>query len=164
MFEKTWQATWFDIDNLNDIPPSHFPFNQVYAVAICEGTREAVIVTYDNSKDNLSGGIIEAGESFEQTLRRELNEEINATVIDWKPLGYQQVKPTDGSSPPAYQLRVLAIVSIHTRFVRGHDSGGSVTGNKTVPLEELAITIGHGATGEHLQQRAMKLLDSLDAS
>lgn len=157
---KTWRAVLFDIDKLDDIPDDHKPFTQVYAIAVLKGTMDAVIVTYDNGHDNLPGSTIENEESFEETLRCELNEEINAEVIDWIPLGYQRVTAADQSEPQIYQLRVLASVAVHTIFKRGHDIGGSVTGNKLVPLNKLAHTIKHGATGDHLQRRALKLIES----
>lgn len=160
-FGKIWRIKWFEVEKLEDIPADHSNFTQVYAVAVPKGSHDAVIVQYDADADNLPGGKPEPGESIEQTLHRELDEEINSQVLAWEPLGYQEVKPADDSAKPIYQLRVLAHVAINKPFEKGDDPAGAITGNKRVPLTELAQTINHGAVGERLQALAIEKIDQL---
>lgn len=151
---NTYGVEWYDADNFDDLP--YEQCNQVYAIAYNEDDK-VVLVTYDNDHTNLPGGGIENGESYEQTLRRELLEEINCEVIDWKPVGYQVVIEPNGKR--VYQARVVARVKHVGDFA--HDIGGEVTGQVKVEPEKVNETIGYGDVGEQMMARAADLVKAL---
>lgn len=130
--------------NVEDIPD--FEWQQVYAVCNLDG--EVPVVLYDDSHANLPGGKTEPGEATEQTLFRELKEEINCRVLEWRPIGYQKLTEP-GVADPIYQLRVYAIVEKIGDFQE--DVGGEVMGYKLIKIQDLNHEIGFGAVGARIQ-------------
>jgi 8-oxo-dGTP pyrophosphatase MutT (NUDIX family) len=133
---------WYDLieKKLPDLP-----WQQVYVIGDLSGL--VPIVTYDTGdKDNLPGGKTESGESVEQTLNREIDEEINCKVLSWYPLGYQENHEPDGKI--IYQLRVRAILEKKGDFAG--DIGGSVAGYRLVKLNDLNKSIQYGDIGDRM--------------
>ena len=151
------KVEWFDIKNKEEIPD--LPWAQVYAVGDLDG--KAPVVFYDDAKDNLPGGHVESEESLEQTLLREIKEELNCEVIEWWPIGYQVLTNTssesayEGSEEKAYQFRVFAKLKKLGEW--RPDIGGSVKGYKLVDLEELNYYIKYGNVGERMIEIATKI-------
>ena len=67
----------------------------------------------------LVGGSIEAGESFEECLKREVKEESNMQVLSSVPVGYQAVTIGDNT---IYQLRYACAVRPIDSFVADPDN------------------------------------------
>lgn len=137
----------FDIDiekyNLDSIN-----FSQVYCIGNING--QVPIVTYNKKgrdQYNLPGGTRENGETIEQTLRREIEEEINCNIIDYKIIGIQQNISHIDKNPP-FQIRVYAELERKGKF-KG-DVGGSVTGYKLTNIDDLEKTINWGEVGDIL--------------
>ena len=101
------------------------------------------VVKYKHSRNNLPGGGIKGNETIEQALQREAKEELNMTVTDWRPLGYQRVYDDNGNE--GFQLRVYAELKKDGEFEK--DPGGSVIGYELIPLEKLNEHIGYGEIG-----------------
>jgi 8-oxo-dGTP pyrophosphatase MutT (NUDIX family) len=144
--DKTIGIEWFDADSEHDLP--NLSWHQVYAIANLDGM--VPVVLYDEAKANLPGGTTEPGESIEQTIRRELLEEINCQLLSWQPIGYQAVFEP-GAEKPIYQLRVAAVVEKNGDFES--DPGGEVTGYTLVALDGLNKVIGYGPVGERMVAR-----------
>jgi hypothetical protein len=146
--QKTIQVEWFD---LLDAPTPDLPWQQVYIIGDLDGL--VPIVHYEgDDKDNLPGGKTEPGESIDETISREVQEEINCDVLSWQPLGYQKLTDPDGIV--YYQLRVYAKLRRLGEFIE--DSGGAVIGHSLVPLDELNDHIQYGEVGDRLIQLAGK--------
>jgi len=147
--DQLFHIDWYDIHD-GELPD--LPWQQVYAIGDVDGLVPIVHYPGDDN-DNLPGGRSEPGETIEQTLVRELDEEIKAKVISWYPLGYQDGINTDGKR--IYQLRVYAKLTIDDKFVK--DPGGSVIGHSLVPLEELNQHIKWGEIGDRLVDMVLRL-------
>ncbi|MEI6054311.1 MAG: NUDIX domain-containing protein [Candidatus Saccharibacteria bacterium] len=137
---------WFDVLSKDKIP--NLPWQQVYAVGDLSG--KVPIVMYENDNDNLPGGKTEPGETPDQTIKREIQEEINCSVISWEPLGYQCCSVKGGDK--VYQLRVFAKLEKNGEFES--DPGGSVIGYHTINIDDLNKIIRWGLVGDRVQKLA----------
>jgi len=139
---ETISVEWFEVDSSEDFPD--VAWQQVYAITNADGK---VGLVYDASgKSNLPGGKSEEGETIEQTLKRELAEEMNYSVVDWRPLGYQRLINSSGDS--VYQVRVYAKIKKIGDFIT--DIGGGVVGHKFIDLSQLNDEIQYGRVGRRL--------------
>ena len=137
----TYYIDWYDLDD--EVPD--LPWSQVYALGDVNGL--VPIVHYANRGDNLPGGRTEPGETAEETLIREIQEEINHEVISWSPIGYQVwCNPVNGDN--TYQLRLYAKMRPIGEFIS--DPGGSVIGHSLVSLDELNLRINYGEVGDRM--------------
>lgn len=146
--DDTIEYDWFTVTRKEDIPD--IAWKQVYAIANLHG--KVVLVTSVTSEKpyNLPGGTVEAGETLERCLERELIEECNMRLVSWEPLGYQVCYMPDGQVVP--QFRVYAVVEKIGEFVS--DPGGGVVSNTLVTIDQLEPTIQYGETGRILTQLA----------
>lgn len=138
---KKYRMEFYRIKNKNDIPK--LPWGQIYAVGNYSG--KVPVVKYEAHKDNLPGGGVEAGESLEDAIDRELREEINMSIVDWEPLGYQKnISETDGEV--SYQFRIYAKLKKIGEF--HEDLGGVVIGYHLVDIDDLNTAIQWGQLGD----------------
>ncbi len=141
---------WHEVDDFSEVPREHA--SQIYGV--CFYNDDIVLVTSDNKTFNLPGGTIEKGETYDETFKREIQEETNMRVVSSKPIGYQIVSKPDGTK--TWQLRVAAKVEKIGDFES--DPGGPVTAIKLCKIEEFNSYIQYGKVGERLIQRALDAL------
>lgn len=141
-----YRLEFFEIDNKNDIPD--LPWEQIYAIG--NFNNSVPVVRYQSQNDNLPGGHVEKGESLEDALRRELKEELNMSLIEWQPLGYQKNSSEDGKEV-SYQFRAYASLERDGDFVG--DTGGLVTGYDLVPIGQLNDRIKWGQLGKWFEER-----------
>jgi len=105
---------WHPLNNLEGIEPIH----QVYALCF---TKDGKVLIIRNPIDGgkftpwyLPGGTPEKGETSEQTLVRELDEEADISVSNIKLLGAQEVfypnNPNKQKGAHYYQLRYFALI------------------------------------------------------
>ncbi|HSX28413.1 MAG TPA: NUDIX hydrolase [Candidatus Saccharimonadales bacterium] len=140
--DKLIQVRWFDLVGK---PLPDLPWQQVYVIGDLEG--KAPIVHYaTGDKDNLPGGKTEPGETVDQTIQREIEEELRCKVVSWYPIGYQENHEPDGTI--IYQLRVRAILERSGIFEQ--DPAGTVVGHSLVDLQDLNTHIGYGDIGERM--------------
>lgn len=128
--------------------------SQCYGV--CFTGNNTIVIGFGGHKNTwgLIGGSIEPGETFEQTLRREVQEESNMKVLDFKPIGYQKMTDTrDGSY--VYQLRFMCNVRPYGPFIE--DPAQSVTEIKEIPIETYREYFDWGQIGDRIIQRALEL-------
>jgi ADP-ribose pyrophosphatase YjhB (NUDIX family) len=98
--------TWIRVDDIE----KYSPVTQVYGIIfnnkgeifVCRESKEGVWI--------IPGDYPEKGESTEETLKRELLEELDVEVDDIKPLGVQKVTFPDDKDPDKaiYQIRCIA--------------------------------------------------------
>lgn len=130
---------------------------QTYAVCFCDGK---IVIGYSGGRKEwgLIGGTIELGESFEETLKREVKEESNMEVLDFMPVGYQRVVDTRDQTF-IYQLRYVCTVRPYGPFVV--DPAGGIDEIKLVDSKEYKEYFDWGAIGDRIVGRAVELLPKL---
>lgn len=87
-------------------------FNVRQAYGMCFDKKGRVlIVSHKKNKWGLPGGKPEKGESYEETLKREVMEEANVEIVDLIPIGYNKIEQIkDGKKEIFFQLRYAASV------------------------------------------------------
>ena len=140
-----------DADSFEHLDP--LQCTQVYAVCLCE---DEMVIVYSGRKQSwgLVGGTIEEGETFDDTLRREIKEESNMQVLNFLPVGYQKVTDTrDGHS--YFQLRYVCTACPYGPFVS--DPAGTVTEIKLIDPKDYKKYFDWGEIGERIVSRALEL-------
>lgn len=140
-----------DADSFADLEYSKC--RQVYGVCFCED-KLVIQLNGKNGEWGLIGGTIEPGETFEQTLRREILEESNMELLACLPIGYQKAIDTRDNSF-AYQLRYVCTVKSLGSFVS--DPAGSVIEIKLIDPSEYRQYFNWGKRGERIIERALEL-------
>jgi 8-oxo-dGTP pyrophosphatase MutT (NUDIX family) len=109
------RVAWFD-------PPFLPPAEQTtQALAICfTSESKIVLVTWNGADWTLPGGTIEPGETLEQALAREVDEEACARLLACRYIGCQRVDELEGDRAPYYQTRFWARVRLEP-FVPRHE-------------------------------------------
>jgi len=128
---------------------------QTYGVCFID---DKIVVVY-SSKGNhwiLPGGSIEKGETFEECLKREIQEESNMKVLSFAPIGYQEVH-FDGKI--FNQLRYVCMVEPYGDFVS--DPDGSITEIKLIDPKDYKQYFDWGEIGERITERALELKNKL---
>jgi hypothetical protein len=130
---------------------------QVYGVCFCE---DKMVIGYGGQKKNwgLIGGTIEKDETFEQTLKREIQEESNMEVLKFKPIGYQKCIDTRDNSF-IYQLRYVCTVRPYGPFIS--DPAGGITEIKLIDVKDYKKYFDWGKIGERMVERAHEVVKSL---
>lgn len=105
------------------------------------------------------GGSIEAGESPEQAMAREVQEESNMKVLKCLPIGYQKTIPQVEGGVPFYQLRYVCVVEPYGPFV--NDPAGKVTEIRFVSPEVYKTYFNWGEVSDRLVERAVEKLREL---
>lgn len=127
------------------------------AYGVCYIGNQIVIVY--STKGNhwiLPGGTIEEGETFEECLKREIQEESNMKVLSFAPIGYQEVH-FDGEV--FNQLRYVCIVEPYGDFVSDPDF--SITEMKLIDPKDYKQYFDWGEVGDRIMDRAMELKSKL---
>ncbi len=130
---------------------------QIYGVCFYNGK---MVIVKNGTKNlwGLVGGTVEKGESFEETLHREIKEESNMKVLDWKPVGFQKVIDTRDNSI-FYQLRVAATVIPYGGFIE--DPAGSITEIAIIDPADYKQYFDWGKIGERIIERAEEFFNIL---
>lgn len=146
----TVTAEWYDITSKDQIPA--LPWQGVYAICNLDGK-----IPFVYSSDNISaipGGRTDEGESVEETLRREIREELNCRIVSWQPIGYQ-INSSDGKLRSC-QLRVYATIEKIGEFDK--DPAGVIIGFRLIDIDELGDTIMWNKIGYRMQYIVKQLL------
>ena len=130
---------------------------QVYGICFFD---DKMVIGYGGQKHDwgLIGGTIEAGETFEQTLKREIQEESNMGVLKCIPVGYQKVIDTRNGSH-IFQLRYVCTVRPIGPFTS--DPAGGVTEIKLISPNDYKQYFDWGKIGERMIGRALELKEKL---
>jgi len=139
-------------DSFDDIDPE--TVRQVYAVCLVDNQ---MIVVRTERAWILPGGTREPGESIEQTLRREVQEETNMEVIEWKPIGIQKVY--EDNIEPYLQLRVVCRVKPFGPFES--DPDGDILEIKLINPAIYREFFDWGEIGDAIVARARTLMENM---
>jgi ADP-ribose pyrophosphatase YjhB (NUDIX family) len=150
-----YRLEYHEADSFDDL--DYGKCRQVYGVCFC---GDKMVIGFGGQKQGwgLIGGTVEAGETFEQTLTREIREESNMKVLSCLPIGYQKVTdPRDNSH--IYQLRYACVVEPLGPFVA--DPAGGVTEIKLIDPTEYRKYFDWGEIGERIVARAREMKSRL---
>jgi len=143
---------YHDADSFDDLDKNKC--TQTYGACFC---GDKLVVGYGGQKQNwgLIGGTIEKGGIFEETLKREIQEESNMEILSCLPIGYQKVTDTRDNSY-FYQLRYFCIVKPYGPFIS--DPAGSVTKIKLIDPKDFKQYFDWGEMGDRIIERALEML------
>ena len=143
-------VTYEDADSFESL--DFDKIKQAYAVCLFDG--KMVIVFHGKRKTwSLVGGSIEAGESLEDCLKREIHEELNMRVLNFKPIGYQEVQTGDKI---IYQLRYVCNVEPYGEFIS--DPAGKITEMKVIDSKDYKQYFDWGEIGDRMVVRALEIM------
>ena len=115
-----YHVTWIRDDDLSN----YKPVKQVYGVVFNDAGEILIVRRTKKHNWQIPGGTPEIGETLEDTLVRELEEEANVLVKKIAPLGAQKVVLLDGNdNEPSYQLRYVALLDELLPLKEDPDSG-----------------------------------------
>jgi len=151
--------TWYP----GDILDNYQPFNQVYGV-VFNSNGEILIQRRGDRAWCLPGGTVEENETAEQTLRREVIEEADVTIINPILLGGQRVQFPGGHNPnPSkrggddfYQLRFYGEVDEILPQTPDPDHG-IINERLFVEQSEINEYLHWGVTGKVIFDQAIAL-------
>ena len=121
--------------------------------------RGKLVVVWAEDKQywTLPGGGIEEGETIEEAVIREVEEESNMKVLKQVLLGVQDI--FEGENIIS-QTRSLCIVEPHGPFIS--DPDGDITQIKLVDPSDLKQYVDWGEIGDHLLERALKMVRKME--
>ena len=134
--------------------------SQVYAFVL-DNQNRLLLVSPEDKKWNLPGGTIESGETYLETLKREVYEEA-AIVIDEKtakPFFYQKVLDKNKKNEwvlGTIQIRFVCRMTKQDKFVL--DPGGNTKNQIFVPISELSQYLLWGGTTEFIKKNILNFL------
>jgi len=143
----------------------HLPYESVkQAYGICFYENKLVIGFGGLKKGwGLIGGSVEKGESFEETLRREIKEESNMNIVSFLPVGYQKVTDTQNKKV-FYQLRYVCKVVPYGEFlIDGGDgfSDKAITEIKLINPKDYKKYFDWGEIGDRIIERSLEIRNFL---
>lgn len=144
-----------DADSFEDLDMSKC--TQAYGVCFC---GDQIVIGYNGKKKTwgLIGGTIEKAERPEQTLKREIQEELNMEVLSFLPIGVQKVFDTRDDSFH-YQLRYSCLVRPYGPFV--FDPADSISEIKFIDPQDYKQYFDWGSIGDRIIERALELKTKL---
>lgn len=149
-----YQVSWIKSNNIDK--DNVFPIKQIYALVIDAKTNILICREDANSPWQLPGGKSEADESINQTIDRELLEEVDVktkTIID---LGYNEVVNLQ-TNEKYYQLRFIAYLDKELDQTTDPDKN-FIWERKWVPLREVKEYIKWGNAGNAMFDDAINLI------
>lgn len=148
---------YYESDTFEHLPQDRI--KQSYAIAFHQDKFLVVNNITKPGSYTPVGGSVEEGENPNDTLIREIQEESNMKVLEYKLLGYQKVIDTSGVEKPYYQLRYFAIVEPYGPFVS--DPAGKVTEVIYCDLADYKKYFNWFEIGEKIIEQAYKIKNLL---
>jgi ADP-ribose pyrophosphatase YjhB (NUDIX family) len=136
-----FQIEFIPIESKGKMPD--LPWGGVYAIGNLDG--KVPVVKYPKNIEypfGLPGGHREDGETIEQSLIREVKEELNMEIQDWLPIGYERVSLKGKARDYKYALYVYATLKKDGEFTE--DVGGGVIGYDLIDISEVAPKVKKG--------------------
>lgn len=141
-----FQIEFIPIDSKAEMPD--LPWGGVYAIGNLGG--KVPVVKYPENIEypfGLPGGHAEKDETIEQTLNREIKEELNMSVKEWMPIGYERVS-LKGKPGYKYALYVYAVLEKDGEWC--DDVGGCVIGYDLMNINEIAPKVKKGKRMDYM--------------
>ena len=123
--------------------------------AFCFHRDKLVLVKHPKSGWMPPGGGIEPGETYEQAVIREVQEETNMKVLSQTLIGFQDIYEPDRI---VRQTRSFCIVEPYGDFLL--DPDGEITEIKLIDPADYKKYFDWGEIGERIIQRALKLKET----
>ncbi len=146
-----------DRDNFDDIPDEL----KLKAHAVCLYNGKMLLVNHPEWDIwSIPGGTRDPGESIEETLKREVKEETNCRVVDFRPIAYQKIVSPDGKIQH-YRLQYLCNVVPLGDFEK--DPAGNINKIAWVQLNTFESYIENKEFKRLVIRRALELLKSYES-
>ncbi len=158
MGDMTRGLTWIRTDSVEE----HKPITQVYGICFDDSGNILICRETSNGKWQIPGGTPEKGESIQETLVREVKEEVDVEIKDIRPLGVQRVDHPNNSSSEGdlfYQVRCICRVK-NVNDLTPDPASGNTWGRKFVPSNEITGYVKWGEIGEAMFKDAIDLAKS----
>ena len=148
-FKANYGVEWFDDVNFSSLKN----VKQVYGVLFNELGEILIVNTVGNWQ--LPGGKPEPGESWEETLIREVEEEADVEIESIIPLGHQDVSEIkeDGKGTPFCQLRFFAKIS-KLKDSTEDPATGKIPERKFIRPKEFSNYCPWGKIGQYVIDKA----------
>lgn len=129
------------------------PVTQVQAVPFTEDGK-IVVYKHIDGYYGLPGGKVEAGENLEAALARELREEMNAELIQVKPVAYIKSFKLSDPDHVSYNLRYAAKVKLSDGQIQ--DPAGKAIERLTCDAKDVNNLLRWGKRGDILIDLALR--------
>ncbi len=149
-------AEYEDVDDFSNL--TYEKCSQVTCFAFYQGK---MLLVYDGGSKSWGppGGGIDKPETFEICAKRELIEEANVEMLNFKPIGYQKAFLPNG--PREHQLRVFCEVKPLGEFKE--DPDGDVIKIKYINPKDYKKYFDWGEVSERIIERSIEFLDKQKA-
>jgi 8-oxo-dGTP pyrophosphatase MutT (NUDIX family) len=119
--------------------------------------KDKLVIVYDHTTKTWQypGGAIDVPETFEECSRREVKEETNMRILEYKPIGYQKAYQKNKPKKYEYQLRVYCKVKPYGKFVE--DPDGEITEIKYINPKDFKKYFDWGKVGDRIIERALEI-------
>lgn len=139
---KNFTVSWIKTNSIKEFNP----ITQVYGV--CFNDKNEILISR-RSKDGawiIPGGTPEKEETIEETLKREMIEEVDVKVKNIKVLGAQKVIPTD--SPDKFYYQIRCVCEVEELLPQTPDPDNGDTWERTfVPQDKITDYVKWGIVG-----------------
>ena len=144
--------TWIKASEIE----KYSPVTQVYGIIFNDKNKILICRESSDGKWIIPGGHPEEGESFEETLKREVLEEVDVEVADIKPLGVFKVEFSDKPNKFIYQSRFVAkLKNLHPQTP--DPANDNTWERRFVSAEDINEYVKWGETGEAMFKDAIGL-------
>jgi len=148
--------TWIKSSNIE----KYNPITQVYGIIFNEKKEILVCREDENSRWLIPGGHPEEGETFEETLNREVLEEADVEVENIQPLGVFKVEFSNDPKKVIYQSRFVA--KLKKLNPQTEDPSSKKTWErKFVPADKIFEYVKWGEAGDAMFKDAIELVNSI---
>jgi 8-oxo-dGTP diphosphatase len=125
--------------------------------AFCFYQDKLVLVHHPKSGWMPPGGGIEAGETYEQAVVREVKEETNMKVLKQAVIGFQDIYEPERT---IRQIRSVCLVEPYGEFVKDPDN--EIEEIKLIDPAEYKQYFNWGEIGDRIMERALELQVTID--
>ena len=154
---QTLITEYRDIDSTSDLDD-----RKVHGVHAFCFSGDKLVIVYSAAKGYWTppGGGVEQGETVEDAVTREVQEETNMRVLKQRPIGTLQIFESDF---PKFQIRSVCIVEPIGPFVADPDLDEGVTEIRLINPTDTKQYFDWGIVGDHLMKRALEIKAQMDS-